>query len=917
MGLLTIIFGLHFFFLVSVFDIYFRSPIIEEYIKPVRNNLITETKRLVLFVGDGLPAEHLFDFSYGYSKAPFLRSVVENKGAWGVSHTRVPTESRPGHVALIAGLYEDPSAVFRGWKENPVLFDSVFNRSMITFSWGSPDIVPMFSKGPKAEHINYFTYSSGMEDMSGKNHSASHLDSWVLDNFKQFIQYNMSSYNIKEKSKVIFFFHLLGTDVAGHANKPYTLEYENTIKNMDRVVKELYLTIEQLFNDNHTTYLFTSDHGMTNWGSHGAGSKIETETPIIAWGAGIKEPLISNLSEGLTPDHWKLTHLFRNDINQADIAVLMSILLGVPIPVHSVGTLPLNFLNLSAQDRAKAYVLNAKQLISQLIAKEYQVKSQLADRFFCPFPDTINSNYEEVIYNIEKAMNSSDFSTAENFTHYLITSSLAGLDYYHTYFQSFLLACTVLSFLGLGAIIIAEVMLSYSSFGVTESEQKLSDMMKYVLNMTSLFLISSYLALLLANAMPRRFIIYIVLPFSLWYWALFKYSWILSHLDVFRRPIIIRILLYILGLKLLVLSFYQRWVLSLTLLGLCIWPEIDYNLLDTPRKYKLIWCLSCMGLSIFPLLPIVGGEEQLFFKIFTGCAWILVEYMLFQSPAFKYFGLSINVVSITQLCFTPLLLWNIHIITASFKNGEGLPLVNQCISYFLLVLYLGLMYYGPKKVISRFNTLSYSVGLIFLMFSSSYEAMFPLLLAANLLCWILFERMIKHSSYSMSEIIGDVELSTPCNDFRRSFFFVFYIILSFFGIGNLASLNSFDMTWIRSFITLFSPFLMMSLMIVKVLLPFILVTSAFRFVCFITNANSKSLFMIVLLLCDSMAVQFLFNVKNKGSWLEIGTSISHFIIMKSIVLFLFILFYCTKYITTQRIYSCSDFDNLFRKWHDD
>jgi phosphatidylinositol glycan class N len=82
-----------------------------------RSTYSPRSKRLVLFIADGLRADKFFQ---PLNNTPYLYSIIQNRTSLsGISHTRVPTESRPGHVAIISGFYEDVSAVARGWKENP------------------------------------------------------------------------------------------------------------------------------------------------------------------------------------------------------------------------------------------------------------------------------------------------------------------------------------------------------------------------------------------------------------------------------------------------------------------------------------------------------------------------------------------------------------------------------------------------------------------------------------------------------------------------------------------------------------------------------------------------------------------------------------------------------------------------------
>lgn len=388
-----IIFGVtvHLIFFYSIFDIYFTTPLVHG-MTPYVSNPNPPAKRLVLFVTDGLRADKFFEpLPNGKPTAPYLRSIIENRGVWGVSHTRVPTESRPGHVAIIAGFYEDVSAVAKGWKENPVEFDSVFNESSYTWSWGSPDILPMFAKGASGDHVFMDYYPSENEDFAAAD--SSKLDTWVFDKVKKFLmeaEKDQALMKKLSKDKVVFFLHLLGLDTNGHSHKPFSLEYLNNIATVDDGIQEVVGLLEEFYHhDNRTAYIVTADHGMTDWGSHGAGHPSETLTPLVAWGAGIRHPRgaehnTQTYEDGFA-EKWKLDKLQRSDVQQADMSPLMAALLGIPYPVNSVGALPLEILDIPLQDQTEAMFSNAQQILAQFKVKMELKKKTTLSQTFRPF----------------------------------------------------------------------------------------------------------------------------------------------------------------------------------------------------------------------------------------------------------------------------------------------------------------------------------------------------------------------------------------------------------------------------------------------------------------------------------------------------------------------------------------------------
>ncbi|KAI1497670.1 Phosphatidylinositolglycan class N-domain-containing protein [Biscogniauxia marginata] len=933
----------HLIYIYSIFDIYFVSPIVsgmELFQLDRPRGAKASADRLVLFVGDGLRADKAFQsFPEPYPEtdddltprplAPYLRSRVLEHGTFGVSHTRVPTESRPGHVALIAGLYEDVSAVATGWKLNPVNFDSVFNRSRHTWSWGSPDILPMFEQGATPGRIDAYCYDAEFEDFS---QDALHLDLWVFDHVKELFsaaEKNKTLNDALRQDKIVFFLHLLGLDTTGHSYRPYSKEYLNNIKVVDKGVKEIAEMIQKFYADDRTAFVFTADHGMSDWGSHGDGHPDNTRTPLIAWGSGVAKPIVHQGT--IAPGHdeyssdWNLDHIKRHDVQQADVAALMAYLAGVEFPANSVGELPLSYLSADIKEKAEASLLNAREILEMYKVKEINKKAkELRYRPYKPLSEEHGITPEARLLSIRDLINNANFEEAIEESAALMKIGLEGMRYLQTYDWLFLRALITVGYLGWMAFALTTILDQHVLQGTTQPSRTAGAIIFF-----SSLLIILYASFIVSQSPPTY---YAYAFFPVFFWeevyarrdslvkgrrALFGH--IKTGANVFTLTL--NIISYVGIIESLALGYIYREILTVLFIVGAFFPlALGLSFLQKHMILSASWFASCLLMSTFTLLP-ANKTENVSLIVIGGTLMVVVGilYLIFEDKLLADFSGSTkphvvrrdNQVSraLTGVQIG-LILLSILVTRSSALSLQaklGLPRGNQVVAWLVLVvsLLVPLAYrlQPNNHYLHRLLVIFLACAPTFVILTISYEGLFYLAFSLTLVTWVRLE----HHSYVFSqssanklgetkstvEIAVDTAVGATSSQFRpltlsdaRVALFFFVLLQSaFFSTGNVASVSSFSLDSVYRLVPIFDPFSQGALLIVKLMIPFVLISANLGVLNKRLGVAPSALFMVAIALSDILTLYFFWVVKDEGSWLEIGSTISHFAIASLLCVF--------------------------------
>ncbi|KAF9936165.1 Glycosyl phosphatidyl inositol anchor synthesis, partial [Modicella reniformis] len=632
-------------------------------------------------------------------------------------------------------------------------------------------------------------------------------------------------------------------------------------------------------------------------------------------------------------------------------------LIGINYPVNSVGELPLPYLKVSDAFRAASTFTNTLQILEQYHVKQEQKRR--TEIFFKPFPGLTGDHSPEAVKaQVQALIDAGKYAEAEAECSIVRNLCLEGLRYLQTYDWLFLRSVVSAGYLGWIVFSLNFIMKTFVSSNdsplrvlgshrtpaLNKSDSTVQE--SQMVNALAMVVFIFFAIILTLKQSPPLYYAYVAFPVFFWSRALLDRRELHTAISRTTRnygmiKTLGSVLGYIIALEILVYSYFNRSILSVCFLFLALWPLfLPASVQRNSTVLMASWSLSCLGTSIFTLLPVEMEQNQTLI-LAGGLLMTLSGILAVRIVPNATVGIdaqqqddskSAKTVMIFQTGLIALSTIIVNDTVRSLAAHEGLPFVNQTLSWAILFVTGSIPFvYGSRSkqhYLLRMVVIYLSFAPIFILLAISYETIFYFFLSTTLLSWLMLERKIYSASemQPLSDILSSEKrtlastsskstLSSPSSsvgtngssggqvvtieyatrglgprDARPAIFFLFFINVAFFGTGNVASLASFSLQSVFRLTTMFNPFLMGALLIVKILIPFFLVSSIFRVLGRSLDLPPFSLFLLVLATTDVMTLNFFYLVRDDGSWLEIGTSISHFCISSLMVLFTILLF---------------------------
>ncbi|XP_022215923.2 GPI ethanolamine phosphate transferase 1 [Drosophila obscura] len=825
---------------------------------PWESGIAPPANRLVVFLTDGLSAETFF--ANNCSSVPHLREVFVKQGLVGISRGSVPTLVRSGQIGIFGGFFESPLLLRTGFQWNSPTLDTFFNHSKTVLGWIE-----------RQTNVYTKTLTRGMF----QDHTAGPKprDPWVLRQLRSYLAINETVDQLRSKTSLILFVYLGNIAAEG----PLSKRYQERLYSAQRGIREAYDLIESAFKDSRTAYLMTSSHGISQMGSNVAGSRDETETPFFLWGSGVPQ-MAHNVAhnEGLQLQRPLM------ELQQIQLAPIISALIGEPPPAKNLGRLPLGFLYVSMEQEAQATYLNALQLLAQAQLLMRQHERGFFHKFLPQFRDLDQSLIESYRLQMDRQLQMGASQETLQTIEKAATLAQESLKYYHSYYRIPLLIATMAGLLGWIYCLLVQV--SQQSGNSSEPAESVEFISWTTIMMGAMGVVLSVVILL--QKVPFLTGFCILLPIYIWCMALAARSaqgtsirygllhlkWILVSIVCFIVPIFRRGFLCLLYVG--IVCFYNRrhfkklsprflaWLGLVCCLSVLLFCLQCPSTLSLTIEYGMYLQGASMALAI--LRPLIFGEKH------GAAVWIINAGVLLIGG----YGMYLR------------------------ETGETVPLLLHTVCWTYLLYAFGSVPYGkrltPKR---RLERICFNLTILHTLLSDSFASLFVQALIIEYQMGIEVYLETKQPRNALEQMADENEdqnepkIVCPKENLARAYYFsistLLYFLLALLGTGHWITSFTFAPSTARLFAKDCCYGFTAFFVLLKIYIPSIIILSSMCARSQYARKNIRSIFICLILTCNAGLCLFLF-VNHGRFWPAAHPSVVHVVLINIAVVFLLV-----------------------------